>query len=52
MALIAELLYKTAEQLVYINETLFNKTTGWRHRVYAPIDQEGRYHADMIRGRA
>lgn len=42
----------TAEQLVFIDETLFNETTGWRHRVYAPIGQDGRYHADPRRGRS
>ena len=49
---IAELLHVTAEQLVFIDETLFNESTGWRHRVYAPIGQNGRYHADPTRGRS
>ena len=47
---VAELLDVTAEQLVYIDETLFNESTGWRHRAYAPVGRPGRYHADRTRG--
>ncbi len=25
---------------------MFKETTGWRHTVYAPIGEAGRYHAD------
>lgn len=49
---IAELLHVTAEQLVFIDETLFTESTGWRHRVYAPVGQPGRYYADPRRGRS
>ena len=49
---IADLLGVTAEQLVFVDETLFNETTGWRHRAYAPIGQPARYHADRTRGRS
>ena len=52
LAWIAELLHVTAEQLVFIDETLFNESPGWRHRVYALIGQDGRYHADPRRGRS
>jgi len=50
-AWLADFLYITAEQLVFIDETMFNEATGWRHTVYAPIGQDGRYHADPSRGR-
>ena len=29
----------TAEQSIFVDETLFNETTGWRHYAYAPIGQ-------------
>ena len=47
---IADLLHTTAEQLVFVDETMFNETTGWRHMVYAPVGEPGRYHADPTRG--
>jgi hypothetical protein len=28
-----------AEQLVFVDETLFNETTGWRYGAWAPIGQ-------------
>lgn len=34
---IADLLGLTAEQLVFVDETLFNEATGWRYYAYAPI---------------
>jgi len=40
LAWIADLLHVTAEQLVFIDETLFNESTGWRHRIYAPIGHD------------
>ena len=49
---IADLLGLTAEQLVFVDETLFNESTGWRHRAYAPVGQPARYHADRTRGRS
>lgn len=49
---LADLLDLTAEQLVYIDETLFNQTTGWRQRAYSPIGTPARYHADRTRGRS
>ena len=30
--------------MVFVEESLFNEATGWRHYVYAPIGQPGRYH--------
>ena len=47
---IADMLQITAEQMVFIDESLFNETTGWRHYAYAPIGQPGRYHASRTRG--
>ncbi len=48
----AWLLGVTAEQLVFVDEFMFNETTGWRHTVYASIGEAGRYHADPTRGRS
>ena len=36
--------------MVFVDETLFNKSTGWRHRAYAPISQPARYHVNLRRG--
>ena len=47
---IADMLNITTEQMVFIDESLFNETTGWRHYAYAPIEQPGRYHASRTRG--
>lgn len=47
----AQCLEYTAEQYVFLDETLVNEATGWRHYAYAPIGQPGRYHADRTRGR-
>ena len=49
MHFVAELLDVIADQLVYIDESLFNETIEWRHRAYAPIGQPGRYHANRRR---
>ena len=49
---LAEMLDVTAEQLVYVDESMFNQMTGWRHRAYAPIGDAARYHADRTRGRS
>lgn len=49
---IAQLLGFTAEQLVFIDETLFNESTGWRRHAWAPIGEPARYNADMTRGRS
>lgn len=39
-----------AEDLVFIDESIFNEKTGWRHHGYAPIGDEARYSADLRRG--
>jgi hypothetical protein len=46
----AQMLHVTAEQLVFVDESLFNETTGWRHYAYAPIGEAARYHASRDRG--
>ena len=40
----------TADQLVFIDESSFNKTTGWRRHAWAAIGQPARYHEDPSRG--
>ena len=47
---IADMLNVTAEQMVFIDESLFNEATGWRHYTYAPVGQPGQYHASRTRG--
>ena len=49
---LAEMVGITAEQMVFIDESLFNETTGWRLTAWAPIGQEGRYYADRTCGRS
>jgi hypothetical protein len=49
---IADLLNVTAEQLVFIDESMFNESTGWRHYAYAPIGQAARYQASRRRGKS
>ncbi len=39
-----------AEQLVFIDESLFKLQTMWRSMAYAPIGDPARYHGDMRRG--
>jgi hypothetical protein len=48
---IVDLLDLTIEQLIFVNESMFNETTSWRLRVYASIDQSARYHDNITRGR-
>ena len=48
----AQLLGLTAEQLVFVDESLFNETTGWRHYAWAPIGQDARHHASRTRGKS
>ena len=40
---IADLLQLTTEQLVFVDETFFNKTTRWCHQVYVSVDELARY---------
>jgi hypothetical protein len=48
---IADLLNLTAEQLIFVDESLFNETTDWRLRAYTLIDQSARYRVNIIRDR-
>ena len=40
-----------AEDLIFLDESIFNEKTGRRHHVYAPIGDEARYDADIRRRR-
>jgi transposase len=39
------------EDVVHLDESIFNEKTGWRHYGYAPIGDEARYSADVRRGK-
>ena len=39
-----------AEQLIFLDEALFNNTTGWRATAWAPIGTAARYSASRNRG--
>jgi hypothetical protein len=39
-----------AEDLIFLDESIFNKKTGWRYNAYAPIGDEARYTTDITRG--
>jgi transposase len=39
-----------AEQLVFLDESLFNESTGWRLTAWAPIGEVGRYFNSRQRG--
>jgi transposase len=40
-----------AEDLVFLDKSIFNEKTGWRHQAYAPIGSDLRYHEDVQRGK-
>jgi transposase len=40
----------SAEDIVFLDESIFNEKTGWRHRAYGPIGQDIRYPGDIHRG--
>jgi hypothetical protein len=40
-----------AQDLVFLDESIFNEKTGWRYRAYGPIGHDIRYPADVNRGR-
>ncbi|KAF9730160.1 hypothetical protein PMIN01_12093 [Paraphaeosphaeria minitans] len=40
-----------AEDVVFLDESIFNEKTGWRHHAYAPIGEEMRYTQDIKRGK-
>ena len=52
LAWIASLLDVTAEQLIFIDEIMFNEAIRWRHTIYASTGEPERYHADPTRGRS
>jgi transposase len=39
-----------ADDLIFIDESLFNEKTGWRFKGYAPIGEPARYRANIARG--
>jgi transposase len=49
-AYLADLADIRAEQMVFLDESLFNEVTGWRLMAWAPIGVEGRYLGDRTRG--
>jgi transposase len=40
-----------AEDLIFIDETLFNERTCWRSKGYSPIGTAARYSANVLRGK-
>ena len=40
----------TAEDLVFLDESIFNEKTGWRYRAYGPVGSETCYPANINRG--
>jgi hypothetical protein len=40
-----------ANDLIFLDESIFNEKTGWRYHVYVPIGQPARYEGDMTRGK-
>jgi len=40
-----------AEDLIFLDESIFNEKTGWRSRGYGPIGSEARYTASTRRGK-
>jgi transposase len=39
-----------ADDLVFLDESIFNEKTGWRHHVYAPVGHKSRYTQNIKRG--
>ena len=39
-----------AEEIIFIDESIFNEKTGWRHHVYGPIGHTSRYTQNIRRG--
>lgn len=46
----ASMLDFTAEQLIFVDESIFKQQTGWRSMAYGPIGEAVRYSDDMTRG--
>jgi transposase len=40
-----------AEDVIHLDESIFNEATGWRYRGYGPIGDEARYSDDIRRGK-
>ena len=40
-----------AEDLVFLDESIFNEETGWRYQAYGPIGEDIRYPANIQRGK-
>ncbi|KAF1977289.1 hypothetical protein BU23DRAFT_453426, partial [Bimuria novae-zelandiae CBS 107.79] len=41
----------TQEDLVFLNKSIFNEKTGWRHKAYRPVGSTSRYTQDITRGK-
>ena len=39
-----------ADDLVFLDESIFNEKTGWRHHAYAPVGHASRYAQNISRG--
>ncbi|ORX93645.1 hypothetical protein BCR34DRAFT_499770, partial [Clohesyomyces aquaticus] len=39
------------EDLVFLNKSIFNKKTSWRHKAYRPIGHISQYTQDITRGK-
>ncbi len=46
---IVDMLHLTAEQLMFVNEFLFNEITDYCHQAYASVDQSARYQVSRTR---
>ena len=46
---VADMLRLMIKQLVFMNESLFNEITNWRHQVYVFVDQSARYQVSRTR---
>lgn len=51
-AWLADMVDLPAELLVFIDETLFNESTGWRKKAWAGIGHPARYHHNNLRGKS
>lgn len=40
-----------ADDMVFLDELIFNEKTGWRHHAYGPIGDDARYSQDIRRGK-
>lgn len=45
-----DMIQYTAEQLVFLDGSIFKLQTGWRSLAYAPVGEEARYQHDNTRG--